>query len=119
MQQGGANCWVCPMITWGDKLILVSCLLEGLGELVGDLIVEANLFSFESCVGEDAVANGEGSYHFFCFLGCHWFSVDVIRVMIIEDIDVFMASKRGDRVPAWKVSGTEVLEFGHQFLVVF
>ena len=37
--------------------------------------------------------------------------MDVIGVVIIKDIDIFMASDGGDRISAWKVAGNKIFEF--------
>jgi len=70
--------WVCSVVTRGDELIFDAGLLEVLGEGVGDLIIEANLFGVKTRCGEGLVANRESSDHFFGFSGCHRLGVDVI-----------------------------------------
>ena len=37
--------------------------------------------------------------------------MDVIGVVIVKDIDIFMASEGGDRISAGKVAGDKIFEF--------
>ena len=79
-------------------------------EVFRDFIVESDTFGSEAVPSQSLVTLTESSDQFLGFAGLDWHCMYVIRVIVIHNKEIFVASCGCYGVSSWEVGSHEFLE---------